>query len=160
MHGRKRNQTKKYGLARQYHLSFSATSTKSKKDQLKLRLTRDLLPPAPKGWHQMIRHQFADEFKKAAEIEYRTLEEKGTWSHEKLSNVSCGAEVIPVIWIFSNKFDSDGILTKFNARLCARGDLQVSEEETYAITLASRSFRAMMAITAAHDRGGGLYDQI
>ncbi|KAI6248691.1 hypothetical protein HI914_02724 [Erysiphe necator] len=62
VHGRKRNQTKKYGLAQQYHLSFSATSTKSKKDQLKLRLTRDLLPPAPKGWHQMIRHQFADEF--------------------------------------------------------------------------------------------------
>lgn len=53
--------------------------------------------------------------------------------------------------MFKYKFDTDGYLQKFKARLCVRNDLQITIEETYAATLAARTFRAIMAIAAAFD---------
>jgi hypothetical protein len=40
-----------------------------------------------------------------------------------------------LIWVYANKFDEDGFLTNFKARLVARGNLYKTEEETYAIIL-------------------------
>ena len=60
-------------------------------------------------------------------------------------------QILPLKWVFKCKFDSDGYLQKLKARLCVRGDLQITEEETYAATLAARIFRALMAIAAAFD---------
>ena len=49
-------------------------------------------------------------------------------------------------------FNEDGFLTKFEARICARGDLQaVTNDETRAATLATRIFRVIMALVAAFD---------
>ncbi|RKF80986.1 Retrovirus-related Pol polyprotein from transposon TNT 1-94 [Golovinomyces cichoracearum] len=135
-------------MAKQYHLAFSTATLKVKND---LKWTRETLPPAPIGWNQMIRHQFAAEFKRVAEKEYQTLEAKGTWVHVEEKELPNDAEIILVIWIFTYKFDSDDRLIKFKARIYARGDLQVSKEDAYAATLASQSSRAMMARTAAND---------
>jgi hypothetical protein len=56
---------------------------------------------------------------------------------------------IPTTWVFKYKTDKHGFLTKFKARLCVRGDLQpLDDKETYAATLAGRSFRVLMAIAA------------
>jgi hypothetical protein len=41
------------------------------------------------------------------------------------------------MWVYANKFDENGFLTNFKARLVARGDLYKTEEETYATTLAA-----------------------
>jgi hypothetical protein len=47
---------------------------------------------------------------------------------------------LPLTWVFTYKFDKQGFLLKFKARICVRGDLQpLSEKETYAATLAARS---------------------
>jgi hypothetical protein len=60
--------------------------------------------------------------------------------------------VIPVRWVFIYKFDTDGFLAKFKARLVVRGDLQRPDgRDNYAATLASRVFRALMAIAAQFD---------
>ena len=57
---------------------------------------------------------------------------------------------IPLKWVFLYKFDTDGYLLKHKARICVRGDLQpFTDEENYAATLAHKTFRALMAITAA-----------
>ena len=53
--------------------------------------------------------------------------------------------------MFKYKYDTDGYLNKFKARICVRGDLQNTQQDTYAATLAYRTFRALMAITAAFD---------
>ncbi|KAI0993637.1 hypothetical protein K3495_g14547, partial [Podosphaera aphanis] len=140
-----------------YHCSFSSAIMKTKNWT---KLTRDELPPAPKGWEQMLRHQFSAEFQKAAEKEYEILEEKHTWTYVAMDEVPKSCKIIPVIWIFTYKFDSDGYLVKFKARLCARGDLLESEDDPYAATLACQSFRAMMAITAAYDLEIRQYDVI
>jgi Reverse transcriptase (RNA-dependent DNA polymerase) len=49
---------------------------------------------------------------------------------------------------------------KFKARLCVRGDLQSTEQDTYAATLVTHTFRALMAITAAFDLEAHQFDAI
>ncbi|KAI6248606.1 hypothetical protein HI914_03230, partial [Erysiphe necator] len=65
---RTRNSSKMSQFA-QYHSSFSSAIVKTKNWT---KLTREELPPAPKGWEQMLRHQFSAEFLKAAEKEPRS----------------------------------------------------------------------------------------
>jgi hypothetical protein len=61
--------------------------------------------------------------------------------------------------VFIYKFDTDGYLSRFKARLCVRGDLQPpSPTETYAATLAARIFRALMALMAAFDLDSCQFD--
>jgi hypothetical protein len=50
------------------------------------------------------------------------------------------------MWVFTYKFDEDGYLYRFKARLVVRGDLQQPYGDTYAATLAARTFRALIAI--------------
>jgi len=57
--------------------------------------------------------------------------------------------VIPLKWVFKYKLDEHGYLVKFKARLVVRGDLHTTANETYAATLAARTFRALMALAAA-----------
>jgi reverse transcriptase-like protein len=53
--------------------------------------------------------------------------------------------------VFKYKYDTDGYLVKFKARICVRGDLQITRDNNYAATLAVRVFRALMALAAAFD---------
>ena len=56
---------------------------------------------------------------------------------------------LPLTWVFTYKFDKHGFLQKFKARICIREDLQpTSEKDTYAATLAVRSFRMLIALAA------------
>ena len=56
---------------------------------------------------------------------------------------------MPIIQTFTYKTNTNSYLTKFKARLYIRGDLQeLVYKDTYAITLAARLFRALMAIVA------------
>ena len=56
------------------------------------------------------------------------------------------------MWVFTYKFDTNGYLIKYKARICVRGDLQkFGLQDTYAATLAARTFRTLMAITAYFD---------
>ena len=51
--------------------------------------------------------------------------------------------------MFKYEFDHHGYLLKHKARLCVRRDLQKTEQDTAAATLAIRVFRAFMTITAS-----------
>jgi hypothetical protein len=65
---------------------------------------------------------------------------------------SVNSYIIPLMWVFSYKLDEDGYLDKYKARLVARGDLcLLTDQDTYAATLATRVFRALMAIAAYFD---------
>jgi hypothetical protein len=57
-------------------------------------------------------------------------------------------EVLPLLWVFKYKFDSEGYLIAYKARVYVRSDLQTTAEDTYAATLAIRVFCALMAIAA------------
>jgi hypothetical protein len=95
----------------------------------------------------MMKHRFAKEFQQAAMKEMTELEKRGTYQLVRKSEKSR----VPLTWVFKYKFDIDGYLDKFKARLCVRGDLQATEQDTYAAILATKTFRAIMAIAAAFD---------
>lgn len=129
-----------------YYGAFSAALTHSKTTQ---RVHRESLPSPPKTWQQMLSHSHATGFRHAAQKEYDALVEHSTFQSVPKSQVH--SKILPLLWVFTYKFDSDGFLIKYKARICVRGDLQSTEQDTYAATLACRTFRALMAITAVFD---------
>jgi Reverse transcriptase (RNA-dependent DNA polymerase) len=64
------------------------------------------------------------------------------------------------MWVFTYKYDDEGYLVKYKARLCARGDQWQTNEDTYAATLALQTFRAILAIAATWDLEIKQYDAI
>jgi hypothetical protein len=122
------------------------------------RLHRDQLPPTPRTWKELLKHPHCEGFLTAATKEYKDLERRNTFKHvPKTPEI----KTLPLLWVFTYKFDTDGFLVKFKARLCVRGDLQdASQEDTYAATLAARIFRTLMAIAAAFDLEARQYDAV
>ena len=82
-------------------------------------------------------------------MEINELARKDTWAPQ--ARDPSQRKAIPLLWVFKYKFDTDGYLEKFKARVCVRGDLQDTHQDTYAATLAYRTFRALMALAAAFD---------
>lgn len=126
--------------------AFTTTLSEAPKD-LHRRLHRSQLPPIPRNYKEMTRHKYRMEFEAAAKREYEALWSKETF--KTIAKLEATAPAIPLMWIYTYKFDTDGYLLKFKARLVARGDLSTQKfEDTYAATLATRVFRALMGIVA------------
>jgi hypothetical protein len=91
----------------------------------------------------MLKHQYRADFKLAAVKQLQELSKRETC--EWIARDTAQATPLPLMWVFKYKLNTDRYLTKFKARLCVRGDLQSTQQETYAATLAARTFRALMA---------------
>ncbi|EKG08999.1 Integrase catalytic core, partial [Macrophomina phaseolina MS6] len=119
-------------------------------------LHRDNLPPEPKTFKELDTHQFGPQFKQAIQKQLLDLESRRTWTRvSKQNNLSLP---LPLMWVFKYKFDEEGYLCSFKARICVRGDLQPTPEDTYAATFAASVFRALMAIVAAFNLETRQYD--
>lgn len=139
-----------------FYSSFSTNlSTRSE-------LHRDHLPEPPKNWKDILNHRFRDEFQAAAQVEIDAISNKSTWEIINKSEIqSKSNRPLPLKWVFTYKFDTNGYLTKFKARICVRGDLQpIYRDDTYAATLAAKTFRSLMAITAKFDLEASQLDAI
>jgi Reverse transcriptase (RNA-dependent DNA polymerase) len=141
-----------------YHAAFVTGQERGENTSKKKEIHRDTLPTEPQTWRQMLKHKFSTEFTQAASREIQILERKGTFQY--VPRRSAKTTPLPLLWVFKYKFDSNGYLIKFKARLCVRGDLQTTEQDTYAATLAARTFRAFTAIAAAFDLDIHQYDAI
>lgn len=107
----------------------------------------------------MLQHPHAQGFLQAVKLETDTLQQRQTWKLVPRSTATiANKRAIPLTWVFKYKFDTEGYLVKYKARLCVRGDLQVTEQDAYAATLAARTFRSLMALTAAFDLETRQYD--
>lgn len=114
------------------------------------KLHRRQLPPLPKCWADLEHHQFGEQFKAAARDEVGSHWARGAF--QRVPKDEATSRPLPLTWVFTYKTDKHGFLTKFKARLCVRGDLQpYNNKETYAATLAGRTFRVLMAIAAKFD---------
>ena len=90
------------------------------------------------------------EWRKAIEIETKTLENAGTW-HEVTRPQ--GKNVVDCKWVFKIKCKADGSIQKYKARLVACGFTQiqgVDYYETYSPMARLASFRAIIALAAQH----------
>jgi hypothetical protein len=127
-----------------FHTAFNEGSL------ISLRLHQNTLPPPPKNWKEMSRHRFSSQWHDAAVQEINTVRDRGTYVKVRLCDIDLKQHrVLPLTWVFTYKYDSQGYLTRFKARLCVRGDLQPTNSlETYASTLTARSLRTLLAIAA------------
>jgi hypothetical protein len=83
-----------------------------------------------------------------------------TWIETHRRNAQ-GKQILDCMWVYSYKFDKHGRLQKCKARLVVRGDQQSrGSSETYAATLAVRSFRVLMTIAARLDLELLQYDAV
>jgi hypothetical protein len=108
----------------------------------------------------MLKHKHSIEFKKAADKEYNALLQKGTFKYIEKSKTGSEAQVLPLMWTFTYKFDQDGFLLKHKARLVAQGDMQYTAKDTYIATLAAQTFQAIMAVIAARGLETRQYDVV
>ena len=90
---------------------------------------------------------FKDEFWKAAETEIATLEkEMGAW---EVVDETADMNVLESTWAFKIKRFPDGLIKKFKARFCARGDQQlegIDFFETYAPVVQWTTVRLMLTL--------------
>ena len=113
------------------------------------RTHRSDLPPSPEYFHELKNHPHAEGFQEATLLEFNNLRDRQAFREV---DRPAGKQVIPVSWVFTYKFDSDGYLLKYKAKLVVRGDLQIRTfEDTRAATLALRVFRLLMAIMTVFD---------
>jgi hypothetical protein len=114
------------------------------------KLHRRSLPDEPRNYRELAGHQCEQHFREAMKIEWKQVKTRGTV--QPVPRDQANSQVLPLTWVFKYKCDKHGYIQKFKARICVRGDLQrLGDKDTYAATLAGRSFRILMAITAKFD---------
>ncbi|KAJ6436334.1 reverse transcriptase family protein [Purpureocillium lavendulum] len=131
-----------------FHSIFLAAVSKAARDHA---LHRDDLVRLPKRYQDLNKHPMSTEFKDAMRSELRNLLHRGTW--RLIEREKARAPPLPLKWVYTYKFDQDGYLQRCKARICVRGDLQEDDDglETYAATLAAKTFRVVMATAARFD---------
>ncbi|KAI0997204.1 hypothetical protein K3495_g10984 [Podosphaera aphanis] len=136
--------------------AFSSTLVTKRSMGGNPKIHRDQLAPPPTSWKELMKHPYKSEILTATHLEFNHLMKETL----EVDNEYKG-HTVPLKWIWTYKFDSNGFLTKFKSRLCVRGDLQLPTlQETYAATLAMKTFRAMMALMCAFNLESRQYDLV
>eukprot|EP00961_Rhodomonas_salina_P189860 2561445-Rhodomonas_salina.1 len=81
--------------------------------------------PDPKNQRATRASPHVAEWKRAEEIDIKTLWDMGTW---KIVDCPLDCTPLPGIWSYCIKRDSDGNICKYKARWCARRDMQMPWE--------------------------------
>jgi hypothetical protein len=113
----------------------------------------ELLPP-PTSHTKVETHPLCNLFKDAEKEHLESHRKMESWSETPAKTARLtGQQILDCMWVYTYKLDKDHCLIKCKARLVVRGDQQrnITLQDTYAATLASRSFRMLMAIAAEHD---------
>lgn len=126
-------------------------------------LHRSQLPVLPRSHKDLETHLMGTLFIEAERIHLQSHQEMQSWIEISKSDPSArNKQVLDCMWVYTYKFDKHGRFQKCKARLVVRGDQQAKSihEETYASTLAGRSFRILMAMAARFDLELIQYDAI
>ena len=118
-------------------LAHAASETKSDPDTL--------------TWEQAMARADAEEFREAADLELRQLEEQGTWIEVPKSSAT--TKIIPSTWVFRIKRSPDGKEKRKKGRPVLRGDLQDCQgETTFSPVAAWSTVRTLMVLSAVKSR--------
>ncbi|POW23215.1 hypothetical protein PSHT_00424 [Puccinia striiformis] len=105
-----------------------------------------LSSPIPKTFSAAMASPEAEDWKRAVDIELEAMARLNVWQMVPFPEDRL---LLGTVWVFRKKFDADGNLVKFKARLCAQGSAQVEGidyDETYAPTGRPAALRAMLAV--------------
>lgn len=137
-----------------------AQRQRNERDPSKTKIHRSDLPEPPKHRKHLHSHPLYNLFLQAEKDHLQSHDEMGSWE-EIDDREAQGHQILDYMWVYTYKLDKDGILIKCKARLVVRGDQQLKgEEDTYASTLAARSFRLLMATSARFDLELKQYDAV
>ena len=113
---------------------------------------RTMLPAPPKTHKDITGHPYEKEWREAEKLHLQSHRELRTWNIVQKDANSDQKQLLDCMWVYIYKFDKHGYLQKCKARLVVRGDQQDKfSTDTYASTLAARSFRTLIAIAARFD---------
>lgn len=119
------------------------------------------VPAAPKNRKAMLKHPLKEAFIEAEQDHLASHTKMQSWQEVSVKETRY-RQLLGSMWVYTYKPDPKGYIQKCKARLVIRGDQQsrYDLEDTYANTLAARSFRALMAITARFDLDLYQYDAV
>lgn len=122
-------------------------------------LHRSRLPPPPASYRATRSHIMASDWWKGMTREMEKMEEQDVAEIIKWDGDQ--KRLLNLCWVYAYKFNEAGNLTQCKARLCVRGDQQPKNQlDTAAMTLAARTFRLLMALTAFFDLEAHQYDVV
>ena len=148
--------------------SSQATSRKTlSREEVKQRIENNLpiyeteLEPPPRFHNHVMEHPMRDQFLEAERQHLQSHEDMGSWVEVPKDKLDANTQVIDCMWVYVYKFHQ-GRYKKCKARLVARGDQQIRRDDidTYAATLAIRSLRIFLAISARFDLELYQYDAV
>jgi hypothetical protein len=119
------------------------------------------LPELLTPFSKLEEHEMAKQFKEAEEVHLQSHRDMESWTEVAAAPVKRrGQQVLDCMWVYTYKLDKEHRLVRCKARLVVRGDQQrnITAQDTYAATLASRSFRLLMAIAAKYNLELRQYD--
>ena len=119
-----------------------------------IKVHQSQLPPPPKAYSDLESHPLYDMFKAAEKVHLDSHKQMQSWVEVAASAVKrAGHQILACMWVYTYKSDKHHRLLKCKARLVVRGDQQrnITSQDTYAATLANRSFRILAAIAAKYD---------
>jgi hypothetical protein len=130
------------------------------KAQMNQRLQQGLKPhlselPSPPTLHTKVEIHSLCNWSKNAEKEHLKSHGKMEFWVETSAKTARLTEqqILNCMWVYTYKLDKNHCLIKCKAQLVVRGDQQrnITLQDTYAATLASQSYRTLMAIAAKHN---------
>jgi hypothetical protein len=140
-----------------FHAIFAIELERSNQKKLRIsKLYRDDLSMKSRYWKQILRHRFFQKFQITVHKEFFELKKRSTLTWIEKTNQFR----ISLTWVFKYKFDTDDYLKKFKTRFCVRENLQSIKQNSYAATLAAKTFRALMIISIAFDLDIWHYDVV
>ncbi|OWY99286.1 Integrase, catalytic core protein [Phytophthora megakarya] len=101
--------------------------------------------PTPRSLKAAL-NEHREQWKQALELEYDSLIENGTWRFVRLPP---GRKALPSHWVLAIKYNADGTVEWFKARLVAQGNYQefgVDCDEVYAPVARFESLRLVLAV--------------
>jgi len=128
-----------------------------------LALHRRDLPPPPTKHSDLEKHPIGYLFEQAELVHLDSHKIMKSWLEISSRDPKVkGHRVLDCKWVYVYKFDKHSRFLKAKARLVVRGDQQAKSltENTYAATLAGRSFRTLIAIAARFDLELIQYDAV
>ena len=112
--------------------------------------------PIPKTYHEAINDPIhGKHWAKAFLVEIKALELNNTWRAEVPSK---DANIVTSKWVLSVKYNQDGSVNKYKARIVARGFSQVKGidyNETFAPTVKIDTLRTILGLIAVYDLESG-----
>jgi hypothetical protein len=105
----------------------------------------------PQSYEEAMSSPYAHKWKAAMKEEIQSLNNNNTWNLMKLPN---DAHAIGSKWVYKRKYNSDGTVERYKARVVAKGYAQkegIDYHETFAPVMKYKSLRIILALANSMD---------